>query len=58
MHVRVKEGCSVGIGGDFFPSRTELNLPAKLVVEHQANLEPADEAAEAFFAAITEGAQA
>jgi hypothetical protein len=58
MHVRVKEGCSVGIDGVFNPGGTELNLPAKLVVQHQANLEPVDEPAKAFFAAITEGEQA
>jgi hypothetical protein len=57
MRVRVKEGCSVGIGGDFFPSRAELDLPVKVVVEHQANLEPADASAEAFFAAM-QGEQA
>jgi uncharacterized HAD superfamily protein len=51
MHVRVKEGCSVGIDGVFCPSRTELDLPAPLVMKHLGNLDPMDATAEGFFTA-------
>jgi hypothetical protein len=51
MHVRVKEGCSVGLGGHFHPSRTELDLPAVAVMVHLGSLEPMDAAAEGFFTA-------
>jgi hypothetical protein len=54
MRVRVKEGCSVGVDGTFHPSGAEVVLSAHEVVKHLASLEPADDKAEAFFAAAAD----
>lgn len=57
MRVKVKEGCSVGVDGYFYPSGTEVVLSADAVLKHVATLEPVDDAAKVFFAAVApEGA--
>ena len=54
MKVKVKEGCSVGVDGYFYPSGAEVVLAAHEVIKHLGSLEPADDKAQAFFAAAAD----